>query len=266
MLPDINNVISIVREASALMVDAHIEIDKKDGFANIVTSADRNIQNYLCERLAGLLPDCGFICEEEDFDTRDGKEYLWIIDPIDGTANFSRHIPECCISVALKSHDSVLMGVVYNPYHEDLFQAEKGKGAMRNGKSIHVSERTFADGLLCTAMSLYNKQYAQICSNIIMDAYMKCNDVRRFGACALEICYLAAGLYDLYFEYRVMPWDYSAAYLILTEAGGFISDRSGKQLHCDRPTMLVGANNSENHRRLVEIVEKYTEEDYYEYR
>ena len=124
-----------------------------------------------------------------------------------------------------------------------------------NGSKLSVSDRVFENGLLCTAMSLYNKQYAKVCSDIIYEAYMQCNDVRRFGACALELCYMAAGTCDLYFEYRVLPWDYSAAYLILQEAGGVLVGRGGETLGCDVPTMLIGANTQKNLEKLLRTAE-----------
>ena len=96
-----------------------------------------------------------------------------------------------------------------------------------------------------------------VCAKVIFDAYFRCNDVRRFGSCAMELCYLAAGQCDLFFEYRVQAWDYSAAYLILTEAGGVLTGGRGENLSCDTPTMLVGANNGANHAQLLEIVSKY---------
>lgn len=256
---DINDVISIVKSTTTITENTICTISQKGGYSNIVTSCDIEIQNYLCARLETLIPGCGFLCEEGDSELTQGKDYIWIIDPIDGTANFSRGISDCCVSVALKAHGEVVLGVVYNQYKDELYYAEKGKGAYLNGEKLAVSDRVFEDGLLCTAMSLYNKQYAKVCSDIIYDAYMQCNDVRRFGACALELCYLAAGTCDLYFEYHVQPWDYSAAYLILEEAGGKLAGKNGAALGCDIPTMLIGANNQSNLERLIAIVNKHLE-------
>lgn len=254
---DINDIIHIVKRASEIMLKAKFTISQKEGYSNIVTSSDLEIQNFLCQELELLTPGCGFLCEEGDEQRTQGKDLIWIIDPIDGTANFSRGISDCCISVALKNKGEITHGVVYNPYKNELYQAEKGQGSYLNGNKLSVSDRVFENGLLCTAMSLYNKQYAKVCSDIIYEAYMQCNDVRRFGACALELCYMAAGTCDLYFEYRVLPWDYSAAYLILREAGGVLVGRGGEPLGCDVPTMLIGANNQQNLERLLAIVNKH---------
>lgn len=235
----------------------------KGSVTNVVTDADIAVQSFLYRELTSILPGSGFLGEEENMDDT-GHSFVWIVDPIDGTANFSRRIPECAISVALCHEGDIILGVVYNPYHDWLFSAVKGGGAFMNDTPLHVSDRSFDNGILLTALSLYRKEYAKVCSDIIMDAYSQCNDVRRYGSCALELCYLACGWYELYFEYRVMPWDYAAAYLILSEAGGILTARDGGQLHFDRPTLLIGANNKDNHNKLVQIVSRHTHESLYE--
>ncbi len=154
--------------------------------------------------------------------------------------------------------------MVYNPYRDELFTAVKGQGACINGKPIHVSNASFEEGLLCTAMSLYRKDLADTGMAIIAETYAQCNDVRRFGACALERCYLAAGLCDLYFEIRVFPWDYAAAILVLTEAGGVVRGYDGEELTFDQATPVIGANTAENWKRLNAIVKKHISEMPYE--
>ena len=249
----IEQLTGIVREASRLMVSDGFEIEQKGGSENIVTSSDVAVQNFLCERLLQLMPESGFLCEEKDInDTR--HEYTWIIDPIDGTANYSRGIDQCAICVGLKHHDDMQLGVVYIPRTDELFHAEKGKGAYLNGMRIHVSGRSFGDAVLCTALPVYHKEYAEVCSRIIVDAFGKCNDIRRFGACAPELCYLAMGRCELYFEYLLSPWDYAAASLIVTEAGGIISSADGSSLRLTEPTGVIAANSIENYRQLLGIV------------
>src|SRR5690606_17859885 len=110
------------------------------------------------------------ICEEEDLQI-DGSTYEWIIDPIDGTENFSRNIEECSICVALRYNKEIVLGIVYNPFRNQLFHAIKSNGAFLNDKPINVSNREFKKSLICTAMSLYNKDYASKCNDIIMDVY-----------------------------------------------------------------------------------------------
>lgn len=249
-------VVEIVKSTTTLMMSTNKTIELKNGWTNIVTSADKAIQSYLCKQLSELLPNSSFICEEDGTYVHNGDEYTWIIDPIDGTTNFSRSISEYAISIALRKDNTNVLGVVYNPAKDELYTAIKGQNAYKNGKLINVSKRIFSDSLLCTAMSPYDKQYAQLCSNIIMDTYFKCNDIRRFGSCAIELCYLAEGKCELFFEYKVMPWDYAAGYLILSEAGGVITNEKGVNPDV-KPTMLIGANSMDNYNELLSIVNKY---------
>lgn len=253
----IEKVIDIVREASAFMIDVSFEITEKEGYENIVTSSDVAVQDFLCKHLEELLPGCGFLCEEKDvWDVP--HDYTWIIDPIDGTANYSRGIDQCAICVGLCHKGEMLMGVVYLPRTGEMFHAEKGKGAYLNGNMIHVSDRPFGNAVLCTALPVYHKKYAEVCSAIILETFKHCNDLRRFGACAPELCYMAMGRCELYFEYLLSPWDFAAASLIVTEAGGTITAADGNALTFTRPSGIVAANSSDNHQRMVEIVTSYT--------
>lgn len=258
---NIDKVMDVVREASRLMMTTDFVIHEKGDVANIVTTSDVAVQDYLCQHLAQLLPGCGFLCEEEDeHDTL--HEYVWIIDPIDGTANYSRGIDQCAISVGLMhqhQHDghlqqSMQLGVVYLPRTQEMFWAEKGRGAWRNGEPIHVSARTFPQSILCTALAVYHKEYADVCSRIIVETFKQCNDIRRFGAAAPELCYLAMGRCELYFEYLLSPWDYAAARLILHEAGGHLSNLQASDLPYTQPSGVLAANTTENLLRLQSIV------------
>ena len=180
-----------------------------------------------------------------------------IIDPIDGTANYSRGIAECAICVGLKHNSDMIMGVVYLPRTKEMFYAEKGKGAYLNDRRIHVSDRGFGNAIMCTALPVYHKEYAGICSKIIRETFGKCNDIRRFGACAPELCYLAMGRCELYFEYLLSPWDFAAASLILTEAGGVISGLDGKPLDFISPSGVIAGNSEENLKELFTIIQKH---------
>lgn len=251
----IEQIQNVVRDAATLMTKK-FDITQKAGFANIVTSSDVAVQNFLCDRLSALLPDSGFVCEEDDI-RNISHDYIWIIDPIDGTANYSRNIDQCAICVGLKHKEDMIMGVVFLPRTNEMFYAEKDKGAYLNGEQIHVSQRPFANGIMCTALPVYHKEYAKICSDIISDVFMQINDIRRFGACAPELCYLAMGRCDLYFEYLLSPWDFAAASLILAEAGGYITDIHGNRLTCLSAAGALAANNKDNHDALLSIVKKH---------
>ena len=256
MMTFIEKLNKLVIAAGELMSTERFEIEQKNGCENIVTSSDLAVQNFLCEELSKLLPGSGFLCEERDINDCE-HEYTWIIDPIDGTANYSRGIDECAVCVGLKHNAEMEAGVVFLPRKNELFYAKKGKGAFLNGRRIDVSSRPFADAMLCTALPVYHKEYAAVCSEIILDAFGKCNDIRRFGACAPELCYLAMGRCELYFEYLLSPWDFAAASLILTEAGGIITSLEGDALCLTAPSGVVAANNRESHLQLLEIVKEH---------
>ena len=256
----LNAVIEIVRRASELMLRDDFRVELKDGLENIVTSSDIAVQRFLCAELRELIPGCGFRCEEET-PAKAGAaapaEYEWIIDPIDGTANYARGIDHCSISVALARRGEIELGVVYSPARGELYSAERGRGACLNGKPIHVSGRSFADSIFCTAMSTYRKEYAAVSNSIIMDTYMECNDLRRFGSAALELCFIARGLCELYFEFRLQPWDFAAAMLILSEAGGCICNLEGTTPRLDGPDLVLAANSRASLERLLATTRKY---------
>ena len=253
METDIQSIIDIVRAASALMVRDGFAIHDKGSCENLVTSSDLAVQHFLTEKLGRLLPGSGFLCEEENLSDTDHDD-VWIIDPIDGTANYARGIESCCISVALCRRGVLTQGVVYSPWRGELYWAALGQGAFCNGKPIRVSDRPFRDGLLFTAMSTYRKEFARTCSDIIFDVYMQCNDFRRTGSAAVELCLMAAGKAELYFEMRLMPWDYAAASLILREAGGSVCGFDGEHPSLRSASMVIAANTPENARRIRETV------------
>lgn len=256
--------IQAVKQAGDFIKQGHFISEQKDGFANIVTQADLWSQNFLCEQISKHYENAGFICEEEHLLKENKNGLTFVIDPIDGTQNFSRGIGEYAISVGVLDKGEVIFGVVYNPAKDELYVAEKGKGAYLNGKKISVSKRKLNDALFCTALSLYKKDYAEVCAKIILDIYKRSNDVRRFGSCALELCYLAKGDCDLFFEMRVFPWDYCASFLILKEAGGEICGYGGQKCSFNKPTMILASNCKESLQELINTVNKYLDKVPYE--
>lgn len=255
----VDKIIPIVKEAAGLMVRSGFDVMEKGSVVNLVTSSDLAVQRFLVERLSVLLPGSGFLCEEDDLGDI-YHEYVWIIDPIDGTANYARGIQDCCVSVALSKDGEVVAGVVYSPWRGELYWAEKGAGAFLDGRPIKVSDRPFSDGILCTAMSAYRKDLAKTCYDIVFDIYMRSNDFRRFGSAAVELCMMAAGKIDLYFEMRLQPWDYAAAGLILSEAGGMSCGFDGNPLCLTSPSVTIAANNEVNLRELLDTVHRHMKE------
>lgn len=251
----LNSVIATVKEAAKLAVGARFTVKNKGNVADVVTSADIAVEKYLKEKLQSLIPSSGFLGEESDVRELDA-EYVWIVDPIDGTMNFTRGIRDTAISVALMHKGTVVLGVVYNFFTDDLYYAELGKGAYNNGEQIHVSQRPFNEGLLCTAFNQYRKEHAEACFEIISELFPQCNDIRRLGSCAMELCYIAAGKCDFYFELRISSWDSAAGELILREAGGD-AYRFFSENFLYKPLPLIAANNTQNLQIIYEVVNKY---------
>lgn len=249
----LDGVVAAVLSCKEIMLSP-FSVETKGNASNMVTSADKAVEERLKKELLKILPNAAFLGEESDFSN--GNEYMFVVDPIDGTANFVRGYKTSAISVGLTKNGKNYLGVVYNPFADELYYAEVGKGAFLNGKPIKVSNRDFEHGLFYTAFSLYRKEFANSCMNILKEVYEKCDDFRREGSAAVELCRLASGKAELYFEIRIFPWDACAGEIILREAGG-VSRRLYVE-NCDvaHPFPIVAANNIENFEKLLEIVQK----------
>ena len=239
---------SVVREAGKMMTQAHCtndsDISEKAGNANFVTVYDVRIQDFLMQAIKELFPDALFIAEEKENDpsTLQG-EHCFIIDPIDGTTNFIHDYRHSCVSVAMFSHGVPMLGMVYNPYLDELFYAENGKGAYLNGQPIHVSDRPLGTALVAFGTAPY---YKDLFAKKTFDACHKmlyaCADLRRGGSAALDLAYVACGRVDLFFEYRISPWDGAAGYLLVTEAGGTVTDLCGASYGFEAPSSVLAGN------------------------
>ena len=227
-------------------------VAEKGTASNLVTTSDTAVQEMLKERLGELLPQAAFLGEESVSEVQ--EELMWVVDPIDGTSNFVRGMRLSAISVALVEDGEEVLGVVYNPFTEDMFSAVKGQGAYWNGTRLHVSDRDFQHALFFTAFSVYEKRFAPQCMEVMRRIYPQCDDFRRIGTASLELCYLAAGRAELYFEIRLFPWDWSAAAVAVREAGGVVGTVPDERLRHDSPVILLAANSEENFRILQETV------------
>ncbi|MBQ6893217.1 MAG: inositol monophosphatase [Clostridia bacterium] len=253
----LNTIISIVKEAAKIMTGGEYTVTEK-GAANYVTDKDVAVERFLNEEITKAFPDIGFVGEEEDFSADAlSREYTAVVDPIDGTMNFTRDMNLSVISVAILKNGKPHVGVVYNPFTNEMFTAERGKGAFLNGKQIHVSDRGLKSACFFTAWSTYRKDLARACFEISEEVYYDTCDIRRLGVCALELSYMAAGRGELYFEIRLFPWDFAAAQLILTEAGGYIGTIDFDEPIYTRPQPIIAANSKENFDYLTEKVKKY---------
>lgn len=233
----LREIIKIMHECGEIMLsatDIQRKIHQKEGKGNFVTDYDSKVQAVLREKLLNLLPEAVFFGEEDDADKADiSKGYAFIVDPIDGTANFTKGLQMSCISVALARDGYPVIGVVYNPYKQETFYAEKGKGAYLNGEPIHVSDKTLEEGLVFFGTAPYNPEYSKKTFELLYRYFMRTQDVRRSGSAAIDLCTVACGRAELYFEMLLSPWDYAAGALIVEEAGGIVTNMEGEPLTFD---------------------------------
>ena len=230
-------VMEAAREAGRIILNASADkgtVSSKDGRANYVTVYDEKVQEFLIGRFQELLPEAHFVGEEEDQETFFSdyeKSYTFVIDPIDGTTNFMKNYRLSVVSVALFLDGHPFIGVVYNPYTDQMFCAEKGKGAYENGARIMSSEETLSNSLVNMGTAPYYDEATTWDAFRIGHWYMRRSlDIRRTGSAAYDFCQLASGKIGLFFEPRLSLWDYAAGALIVTEAGGKVTDLFGKDL------------------------------------
>ena len=226
----------------------------KGSFTNLVTNADFESEKLIKSMIKNRYPAHGIIAEESGPENID-KEYRWIIDPLDGTVNFAHGFPLFCVSIAVQKNGRTIAGVVYSSLLKELFYAEEGKGAFLNGKRITVSKvkelrKAFlATGFPYTLHQRPGKQYEwfeKFCKNT--------QAVRRGGSASLDLCYVASGVFDGFWERELKPWDTAAAELILREAGGSVSDYSGRAF--DNFGNETLASNGKIHPAMLNILKR----------
>ena len=195
---------------------------------DLVTDIDRSVQEFLMERLAALVPGAKFLAEEQDVHPTLTDDPTFIIDPIDGTINYVHGVPWFCVSVAYAENKVPLVGAVIAPALGETFSAERGGGAFCNGQPLRVSARTEPiQALGCTGLFGGSNQSREEGGAVLQQVHPALRDVRRMGAAALDLSYVAAGRFDLFWEGSLNPWDVAAAMVIVQEAGGVVSAMDG---------------------------------------
>ncbi|CAN1550562.1 SuhB Archaeal fructose-1,6-bisphosphatase and related enzymes of inositol monophosphatase family [Spirosomataceae bacterium] len=209
---------------------------------NVVSYVDKEAENLIVRRLKAVGPAIGFITEEGTVATGDQNGLNWIIDPLDGTANFVHGLPHYSVSLALAQGKEVLVGVVYNICSKDTFWAIKGGGAFRNQTPIKVSANdSFGQSLFATGFPYYKFEEMEKYIQILESLMQKTHGLRRFGSAALDLAYVAAGMYDGFFEYNLNSWDMAAGVLLVTEAGGKVTDFSGGENYLFGGDIIAGS-------------------------
>ena len=208
--------------------DIAFKISNKEGVNDLVTEVDHASEKAILSVLKSQFPD-HYILSEEAGEIIQDSAYKWIIDPIDGTVNFAHGIPLNCVSIALEHNGAIILGVVYNPHMNELFIAEKGKGALLNDKAISVSvQDKTVNACLVTGFPYTYINVSNGPLEIFERFIRKGVPVRRLGSAAIDLCWVAAGRFDGFYEHKLEAWDSAAGYLIVEEAGGRVTDFEGK--------------------------------------
>jgi len=229
----LNTAIKAARRAGDLIQRAARDLDRVSvslkGPKDFVSDVDRAAEQAIVEIIHHSYPHHGILAEEGTAgNTAKQSEYLWVIDPLDGTTNFLHGLPHYCVSVAVRHHDVMAHGVVYDPVRNDLFAASRGRGAFLNDRRIRVSRRDqLADCLIGTGFAFRDGKLVESYAAMMKVMMEKAAGLRRPGAAALDLAYVAAGWYDGFWEMSLQPWDVAAGSLLVVEAGGLVGDLQG---------------------------------------
>jgi len=226
----------VARECGKIIKGAkeeHVASAEKTNFRDLVTSYDVKVQATAVKLLSERFPEAGFFCEENDERGDLSGECVFVIDPIDGTANFANHMNISCISIGCFSGGAPYAGAVFDPYNDEMYSAVRGLGAHLNGKDIHVTDLPLEHTLVMLGTSPYNLELFDRTLEKLKFIFPKCLDIRRRGAAALDLCAVACGRAGLFFEEILALWDYAAGLVILEEAGGKAYTMEGAPLPLD---------------------------------
>jgi myo-inositol-1(or 4)-monophosphatase len=243
----------IAREAGALLAnffERRIPFELKGDF-DLVTEADRSSEKLVVERLRSHFPSHGIVAEEGG-GHKSPSEYRWYVDPLDGTTNFAHGFPMFNVTLGLERAGEIIAGVVYDPIHDEMFAAERGSGAWLNGRRIHVSRvQRLADSLASTGFPS-RKRHHNVNIHFYHQMAMASHGVRRTGSAAIDLAYVSSGRLDAFWEFGLNPWDMAAGVLLVSEAGGRVSDMNGA-LHAMPASKHVLADNAAIHEEILAL-------------
>ncbi len=232
----LDEIIRIVEDAAKIYKSAgnDLGVKMKSSSVDLVTKYDKEIQDFLVEELTKVVPGAQIFGEEGEGNKELTDGYCFIIDPIDGTTNFVKGFQHSGISVGLAKDGEIILGVVMDPDLNNIYYAEKGKGAYLNGRQIHVSDCDLQTSLVLFGTAPYEHELAKRTFALTEQVFYKALEVRRAGSAALDICYVAAGKADLFYELILRPWDWAGATLILREAGGICTTCDGAPVDANK--------------------------------
>jgi myo-inositol-1(or 4)-monophosphatase len=258
MTEEVKNTLLRAAHAAAKILkhyfDGTFEISSKDTINNLVTEVDKKSETAIIDVIREDFPD-HFILSEEIGELSTESKYKWIIDPIDGTVNFAHGIPICCISIGVEYDGQIIMGCVLNPFMNELFFAERGKGAFLNGKKIAVSKKADLESACLVTGFPYRWAAVDTDPIPVFEKFIRMGlPVRRLGSAAIDLCWVACGRFDAFWEYNLNPWDIAAGYLIIEEAGGTITNFIGDPYSVyDKETL---ATNGVIHQQMLDAIGK----------
>jgi myo-inositol-1(or 4)-monophosphatase len=253
----LNVMVKAARQAARGLKRDFGEVEKLQvslkGPANFVTAADRKAEEVLREELAKARPGYGFIGEESGRHEGSDATHLWIVDPLDGTTNFLHGIPHFAISVALEREGALVAGLIYNPATDEMFLAERGKGAFLNDTRLRVAGRCrLGDSVISCGLPHLGRGDLELNRREMAAVQEKVAGLRRFGSAALDLAWIAAGRFDGYWERGLSPWDMAAGILLVREAGGYVTDLQGKETMLTSGDIIAG--NETIHRDLLSVL------------
>src|SRR5690606_11979932 len=248
MHPMLNTAVKAARRAAAIINRASFDIEQlrvsEKRHNDFVTEVDKAAEQAIIDILKKAYPDHAILAEESgaSANLHDENENVWIIDPLDGTTNFIHGFPQYCVSIALQQRGQITQAVVYDPTRNDLFTASKGAGAYLNEKRIRVARRDkLADALIGTGFPYSNFEKMEQHLKMFRIMTEKCAGLRRPGAAALDLAYVAAGRFDGFFEKNLKPWDIAAGSLLITEAGGIVANFEGESDYLYHGDIIAGS-------------------------
>jgi len=251
---DLEVALSLAAEAGRLIREAlgnARTVDRKSPI-NLVTEVDRAAEELIVAGLRKCFPADHVVAEESPVQ-RDDSGRCWFVDPIDGTTNFVHGLPQCCVSLGLAESGRMEVAVVHDPCKEEVFEARRGGGARLNGVPIQVSEvARLGDALFVTGFPYDRREHSRFYLDYMEAFMLQAQDVRRLGSAALDLCYVATGRFDGFWEWKLQPWDTAAGWLILEEAGGRVSDFDGSPYSPWLPRIL--ATNGRVHEAAVGVI------------
>jgi myo-inositol-1(or 4)-monophosphatase len=260
--PMLNIAVKAARAAGSIINRAALDLEVlkvgSKGPNDYVSEVDRAAEVAIIETLLEAYPGHGILAEESGREHgAKNSEFVWIIDPLDGTTNFLHGFPVYAVSIALAHRGVVQQGVVYDPTRNDLFYASKGRGAFLNDRRLRVSKRTrLSDSLIGTGFPFRKGDNFKRYVKMFEEVMQSCAGLRRPGAAALDLCYVAAGYYDGFFETGLNPWDAAAGSLMITEAGGLVGNFTGESDYLYQREIVAG--NPKVYGQLVQILAPYT--------